>query len=70
MKAPRGGGIPSSFGTGEETKPARPWLGRIFLEGMALGAGFMAIRGIVMLVKKSWDDRDVAPDRLDVEDED
>ncbi len=42
------------FGTGAEAPP-RPSLGRIFLEGMALAAGFVALHGIVKLVKSSFD---------------
>ena len=47
----RPGGIPSgNFGTGGEA-PDRKSLGRVFLEGMALAAGFVALHGIVKLVK-------------------
>lgn len=51
----RPGGIPSgNFGTGGEA-PDRKSLGRVFLEGMALAAGFLALRGIVTLAKKAID---------------
>lgn len=54
----RPGGIPSGgFGTGGEAPP-RPSLGRIFLEGMALAAGFVALHGIVKLAKSAIESKD------------